>query len=85
MPDDTYRVFDNYSEKKMLVTSSVEAALLNGLGNGLTLGAADTTAPKPLYNAAAERFLNKHHIKCQIKDGYLISTPNYEFIYDCKK
>jgi hypothetical protein len=83
MPDDTYRVFDKPAENRMMVTSSVAAALGQGAGRGLTLGAANTTPPKPRFQAAAEKHLADTGRTCRITDGYLIIEPQFEFRYDC--
>ena len=86
MPDDTYRIFDNPKISKIMVTSSIGSALGQGLGKGLTLGAAETIPPRPKFQAAAEKFLADDGRKnCKIKDGYLLISPQFEFIYDCGK
>jgi hypothetical protein len=84
--DDTYRVFDRPDAGMMMVTSSVGAAAAQGIGRGLTFGAADTTPAKPLFQRAAERFLAEtERAHCRITDGYLLISPQYEFKYDCTR
>jgi hypothetical protein len=85
MKDDTYRIFDKPKESRMMVTSSIGGAMMQGGGKGLTLNTVDTTPPLPMFRAAARAWLNKTgRSHCKITDGYLILNPQYEFNYSCR-
>jgi hypothetical protein len=84
MPDDTYRIFDKPAENKLMVTSSLGSAAGQGFVKGLTLGAAPTEPPKPLYEAAALQFLTESgRPGCRILNSYLLAQPQWEVKYDC--
>ncbi|MET4630458.1 hypothetical protein ABIB83_007510 [Bradyrhizobium sp. I1.8.5] len=84
MSDDTYRVFDKPAQNKMMVTSSLSSAAGQGFARGLTLGAAPTEPPKPLFEAAALQFLTENgRPGCRVTDAYLLASPQWEVKYDC--
>ena len=84
MPDDTYRIFDKPAENRMMVTSSLAAAMGQGLGAGLLLNAIDNTPPKPRFDAAALQYLeNTGRPGCRVVDLYLLVKPQFEVKYDC--
>jgi len=81
---DTWRVFDKPDESRMMVTSSVGAAMAQGLGRGLLLNAVDNTPPEPQFRQAARQYLDAtNREECEIADAYLIITPQFEVIYEC--
>lgn len=81
---DTFRVFDKPAEGRMMVTSSMSAAMSGGAVSGLTLGAAPASAPKPYFQEAARKHLDSTGRQtCTITDGYLIIEPQWEFRYSC--
>jgi hypothetical protein len=82
--DDTYRVFDKPASNKLMITPSIGRAMAMGAGRGITLMAADTSVPKPLYERAALGYLaSTGRTNCRIVDGYLVIDPQWEFKYDC--
>lgn len=84
MADDEYRIFDRPDLGKMMVTSSIGAAMGQGVGKGLLLMTVDTTPPKPMFQAAARQWLDETgRTNCKITDGYLIISPQFEFTYEC--
>jgi hypothetical protein len=84
MPDDTYRVFDRPEQNKLMITSSVGSAAAQGFGSGLFLGMVDNTPPKPLFDAAALKFLEQSgRPGCRIIDSYIVVKPQFEVKYDC--
>lgn len=84
MPDDTYRVFDKPNEGRLMITASVGSAMAGGFKSGITFGAASSSAPANLFQEAAESYLKKTGRDCIIKDGHLIVSPQWEFVYECK-
>jgi len=85
MPDDTYRIYDKPAENKMMVTSSLGAAMGQGMGQGLLLNTVDNTPPKPRFDAAALQYLeNTGRPGCRVVDSYLIVKPQFEVKYDCR-
>ena len=83
MPEDTYRVFDKPAANKMMVTTSIGTAMGQGFAHGLTYGAA-TGTPKPLFEAAAIRYLEEHgRSGCRIIDAYMLVQTQWEVKYDC--
>ena len=83
MIDDEYRLFDKPLDGRIMVTSSIGAAVGQGAASGLTLGTLKTSPPKPRFQAAVESFLASTGRKCEIIDGYLVIEPQWEFRYRC--
>jgi hypothetical protein len=84
MPDDRYRVFEHKTENKLMVTTSIQKAGADGFGRGLTFGIVNPQAPKPLFQAGAERYLAETARKhCRVTDGYELVQTQYEFKFAC--
>jgi len=85
MPDDTYRVFEHRTDNRVMITPSLGAAGGAGFARGLTFGAINGVAPKPLFEAAVRNYLDKTSRQhCAITDGYILADPQYEFKFECK-
>lgn len=81
---DNWRIFDKPDEGRMMVTSSIGAAMAQGLGQGLLFNAVDNTPPEPQFRQAARAYLDSTGREaCQITDAYLIVRPQFEVTYDC--
>jgi hypothetical protein len=80
---DTFTVFDKPPEGRMIVIPSVGAAAMQGVSAGLLFNSAAAATPKPIYQEAAEAHLTNTGRKCQVKDGYVVLHPTWEFRYEC--
>ena len=78
-----YRIFDKPNEQRMMVTPSLARAAGVGFVRGLTFGIADNEIPKPFFENAASDFLANSGRKCDVKDGFKIIEPQWEFRYSC--
>jgi hypothetical protein len=82
--DDTYRVFDKPAQNKLMITSSLGSAAGQGFRKGATFGIAQTEVPKPLFEAAALKYLEESgRSGCRIIDTSLIMQPQWEVKYNC--
>ena len=66
-----------------MITPTIGASMGEGLLKGLTLGAADTDIPKPIYQAGVADWLKSQDRSCTITDGYKLIRPQWEFRYHC--
>jgi hypothetical protein len=81
---ESWRVFDHPRENKLMVTTSFGRAATDGYVRGATLGIVNPQAPKPLFQAPAERYLGKtNRAHCVVTDGYELVTTQYEFRFSC--
>jgi hypothetical protein len=81
---ESWRVFDHPRENKLMVTTSFGRAASDGYVRGATLGIVNPQAPKPIFQAPAERFLGKTaRAHCRITDGYELVATQYEFRFAC--
>lgn len=84
MSDDTYRVFEHPSRKKLMVTPSLGKAAAVGFVQGATFGLADAMTPEQKLEAAARKHLDETGRKdCKIASGYELVKGQYEFNLDC--
>jgi hypothetical protein len=79
-----YRMFDKPSDTRIMITPSIGDSMGQGAVKGLTLMAADTSIPKPVFQEAVEAYLSQKHGECIIVDGYKVIEPQWEFRYSCK-
>lgn len=84
MPDDTYRVFDHATDKTIMTTPSIGAAVGSGAVQGATLGVVSVASPEQRHEAAARKYLDQTNRQdCEIVSGYLVVKLQYEFTYRC--
>lgn len=81
--EDTYRIFDKPHQNKLMITPSLGSAAGTGFTRGLTLGAVDPEAPKPVYERAALGYLESTGRRCRALETYLLVKPQWEVKYDC--
>lgn len=82
---DTFRVHDKPAENRMMITSSIGAALAGGMLSGLTLGSATGTPPTPVFEEAANKYLAETgRAHCSVKSVALLLDPQFEAKYECK-
>lgn len=79
--EDTWRVFDNAREGKLIVTTSLDTAISSGKAEGATLGLVKTAPQQESFQRVAETFLKKR--KCSVAEARKITRLDYEFSYIC--
>lgn len=79
----TFRIFDKPKENRLMITLGFGEATMQGVGSGLTLGAADTHTPSILYQDAAIEWLKTTGRTCTATNTFLVIEPQYEVRYSC--
>lgn len=79
----TFRIFDKPKENRLMITLGIGEAAMQGVGSGLTLGAADTRTPSILYQDAALEWLKTTGRTCTATNTFLVLEPQYEVRYNC--
>ena len=79
----TFRIFDKPKENRLMITLGFGEATMQGVGSGLTLGAADTRTPSILYQDAAIEWLKATGRVCTATNTFLVIEPQYEVRYSC--
>jgi hypothetical protein len=79
----TFRVFDKPTENRMMITLGFGGAAAQGIGQGLTLGAADTRTPAIVYQDAAIEWLKSQGRSCTATSAFVVIEPQYEIRYTC--
>ena len=79
-----WRIFDKPAENRMMITLGIGGAALQGAGQGITLGAADTRTPMILYQDGAIAWLASSGRHCSAAQTFLVIEPQYEVRYICR-
>lgn len=79
----TFRIFDKPTENRMMITLGFGDASAQGIGQGLTLGIADTRTPEGVYQDAAIEWLALRGRACTATSTFLVVEPQYEVRYAC--
>ena len=79
----TFRIFDKPTENRMMITLGFGDASAQGIGQGLTLGVADTRTPGGVYQDAAIEWLALRGRACTATSTFLVIEPQYEVRYTC--
>jgi hypothetical protein len=82
--NNSYRVYDKPERGKVLVQRNPTGAVAQSFVGGRLLDRTIAADPKPYYQRAAEQHLRQTGRSCQIRDGYLVVEPSWEFAYDCE-
>ena len=78
-----WRIFDKPRENRLMITASFGSAVVQGLGEGLTLGAVNMDHPGNMYRNATVAWLSAQGRKCEAKSVSLIVSPQWEVEYEC--
>ena len=80
---DSYRVYDKPKHGKILVQRNPAGAVAQSFVGGLLLNPTIAAAPN-LLSTGGQQYLRQTGRTCQIRDGYLVVEPSWEFAYDCE-
>jgi len=80
----SFLVYDKPAENRMMISLGVGESAMQGLGKGLTLGAADTRTPEGAFQAAALEWLALQGRTCTATKAFVIIEPQYEVQYTCQ-
>jgi hypothetical protein len=81
---DIYRVYDKPTASLILVTGRAGAGPYQGAGIGPTFSEVESRVPRPIFQAAAEKFFAAAgRGDCRITDGYPLARSAFEFSYAC--
>ena len=68
-----------------MITASLGSAIVQGVGEGLLLGAVNMDHPANMYRNAAVAWLSARGRQCEAKSVSLIASPQWEVEYECDR
>lgn len=82
-----YRIFDRKDLGKVMITPSLGSAASSGFVRGATIGIVNPENDERRYHSVAEKYLTKDRPSeiCNVNDGRLLVTPQWEFVYLCSQ
>lgn len=80
----SFRIFDKPKENRLMITSSISAALGGGAVRGATFGAVNTLNSEVVYRQAAEEYLKSGGRNCTLTSISFIIDTQYEVRYNCE-